>query len=372
MKICHVTSAHRTDDVRIFQKECSSLAKNENDEIYLVGQGEDRKENKVSIIGLGKLPSNRLARMVVFSRKVINAAIRLDADVYHFHDPELMLYVRKLKRKGKKVIFDSHENYYEQIKEKQYIPAKLRTVIAGLYKKYEDYTCKLLDGAIFPCLLGGKDPFEGRVDNHVLINNVPTIEEIEATSNGRARLGTYVCYAGALTKDRGIEQIIDACYIAKVKLVLAGEFANEEFRDYLKKKEAFSIVDYRGKCNREEVLEIYRNAAMGASTIQWIGQYPYASNLPTKVYEFMMQSLPFVISNFPYCKKVVDEYACGITVDPSNPVDIAAGITQILEDPEQALEMGANGRRAIEQYFNWEIEEQKLFLLYDKIKKSVI
>ena len=34
MKICHVTSAHKSNDIRIFKKECVSLAKEEENEVY--------------------------------------------------------------------------------------------------------------------------------------------------------------------------------------------------------------------------------------------------------------------------------------------------------------------------------------------------
>ena len=93
MKICHVTSAHKTNDVRIFLKECTSLAKNPNDEVFLVGQGEDRFENHVTVIGAGNLPIGRLNRMLLFSRKVVNKARMINADVYHLHDPELLQHI---------------------------------------------------------------------------------------------------------------------------------------------------------------------------------------------------------------------------------------------------------------------------------------
>ena len=48
-KVCHVTSVHESDDLRIFDKECISLAKNKDMKVYLVARGESRIEQGVSV-----------------------------------------------------------------------------------------------------------------------------------------------------------------------------------------------------------------------------------------------------------------------------------------------------------------------------------
>ena len=111
-KVCHMTSAHEAWDDRIFHQECVSLAR-EGSEVYLVQRGESGEKNGIHIIGVGEMPSSRLQRIRRGARRVYQAARALDADIYHFHDPELLPYGLKLKKAGKKVIFDSHEKYTE-------------------------------------------------------------------------------------------------------------------------------------------------------------------------------------------------------------------------------------------------------------------
>ena len=53
MKICHVTSAHNSSDVRIFEKECTSLAKLPENVVYLISPGSSYIKNNVKIIGIG-------------------------------------------------------------------------------------------------------------------------------------------------------------------------------------------------------------------------------------------------------------------------------------------------------------------------------
>ena len=363
IRICHVTSVHDTTDIRIFQKECVSLAKNQVYEVCLVGPGTGTKvEQNVKIIGAGKKPQSRKERMLNYSKKVMCKAIEENADVYHLHDPELILYAKKLKNLGKYVIFDSHELYTDQIMKKTYIPIFMRYMISKVYRFIENRACRYFDAVIFPCKINGKHPFYGRTKKCEFINNYPMLRELEQFNNGVIEK----------TEDRGIEVLIKACYKAKVKVILAGEFSPEEFKNEIMNSKEFSIVDYRGKCNRNEVYEIYKETTIGASNILHTGQYPTLFNLPTKVYEYMMMSLPFIISDFEYAKDVIDEYKCGIVVRPDNVDEIKDAILYLIQNKDKAMEMGENGRKAIEKEFNWEKESIKLLDLYKSILEQSV
>ena len=120
-KICHVTSAHPPEDGRIFRRACVSSAK-AGYETYLVERGYSYDKNGVHIVGIG-MPArkSRIYRMTAFARKAYRQSLELNADLYHLHDPELLPYALKLKKHNKAVVFDSHENYVDQIKEKPYL-----------------------------------------------------------------------------------------------------------------------------------------------------------------------------------------------------------------------------------------------------------
>ena len=375
MKICHMTSVHDSEDIRILKKECVSLAKNPENTVYFVARGECRTYKNVSIVGIGNIQGNRIKRILRTSKLIYKKALSLDADIYHFHDPELLLYAKKIKKKGKKVIFDSHENSYVQILEKEYIPKWIRKFIAKIYLIIENHACKYLDGAIFPCPYEGKHIFEGRVKNCEFINNVPMLEEMEQYKMGfDERLkdkADVACYVGSLTEDRGLEYAVDACELADVRLILGGDFDSKEFEERLKEKKQYRVVDYRGFCSREEVFEIYKESKVGLSVLLPVGQYPKAYNLPTKVYEYMMMELPFVISDFPYNRMIIDKYKCGIAVDPTNVNAITEAIRYIINNPEIADEMGKNGKKLITESLNWREEEKKLYKFYDSIMQTL-
>ncbi len=102
MKICHVTSAHPQEDVRIFHKECVSLA-SQGYETYQVSSGKTYVKSGVYLIGVEHREFGRLERMTKFTKNIYYKALELDADVYHIHDPELLPYALKLKKRGKKL-----------------------------------------------------------------------------------------------------------------------------------------------------------------------------------------------------------------------------------------------------------------------------
>lgn len=358
-----MTSAHDSDDIRILKKQCVSLAKKTDNDVYLVAKGDDFEFKNVHIVGIGNQQGGRLNRIIKVGKAVYNKALSLDADVYQFHDPELMLYAKKLKKHGKIVIFDSHENYREQIMQKGYIPKPLRKIIKWVYCRVEKHACKYIDAALFP---SEQNPYSGMVDECVAIYNSPMSDELKITTPIEEKEPS-VCCVGTLSEDRGIKVLIEACYKAGVKLVLGGNFSPESFGEEMKNSQYFSNVDYRGFCNREQVNDIYNECMIGADTILNVGQYPFLQNLSTKAYEYMMMKMPYITSNFAYNKKISDEYNCSICVDPSNSDEIAKAVRYLADNPEKAKEIGENGKRLVEETYSWTNDENRLYELYDRL-----
>lgn len=355
IKVCHFTSVHTPLDVRIYLKECSSL--NEAGyEVYLVAQGENKIKNGIKIIGCG-MPKSRMERMLFFSHRVYEKAKKLDCDIYHFHDPELLPYALKLKRKGKKVIFDSHEDVPSQILNKPWIPPNFRRIISGIYRKYETHIIKQLDAVVAATPHIAKQ-FKNRARNVVIVNNYPKLEDVVFHDNPFEQRKAIICYAGGISEVRGEQVMVEAMKNIDGILMLAGDHD----------KETRENVNYLGHIGREEINELYGKAVVGLVLLLPTASYIYS--LPIKMFEYMAAGIPFVASDFPLWKKIVNKYNCGICVPVRNQEKIQEAITYLLSHRKEAEEMGRNGRKAVEEMFNWGHEKVLLVKLYEKLSEE--
>src|SRR5699024_12570220 len=111
-KVVHITTVHPPFDTRIFYKECVSLAQ-DNFEVYLIHTKSENfdankiKDNKIKPVLLNK-PSNRLNRIIKSTKLALKEALKLKADIYHLHDPELLLIQNKQKKREVNDIYDKN------------------------------------------------------------------------------------------------------------------------------------------------------------------------------------------------------------------------------------------------------------------------
>lgn len=371
IKVCHLTSAHKRYDQRILYRQCVSLQEAGYEVTMLVNDLLDDEEFKGVKIKSTKSDfiGKRFRRMIFGVKKIYDFAIKENADIYELHDPELLLIGLLLKKKGKKVIFDSHESYYDQIRIKRYLPCVFRNIMAKIYYRLESIVAQRIDAVIFPALLNGKNIFEGRARKTAIINNVPRLDEFstnEMEENEKEKR-EGICYAGGLTYERGITILMKAAYKANTKLFLAGMFWPESYHQELKKQKESTVINYCGVLGREQVYQLYRHCKIGMATVFDVGQYGMFDNMLTKVYEYMAMGIPVILSDFPFNRKMIEKYHFGLLVNPKDVDDIAQKIRYLLDNPKEAEIFGENGRKLVFEKFNWSNEEKKLLKLYESI-----
>jgi glycosyltransferase involved in cell wall biosynthesis len=367
--ICHLTSAHHRNDVRIFNKEIKSLKKTGCKLSLIVadGFGEDTIDN-IHIIDIGK-PSGRKERWLKTRKIVYKKAIELDADFYHFHDPELLSAGKKLAKRGKTIIYDIHEDTPRQMLDKPYLPRTIAKIISVVFERFENKTVKHFSALICatPFI---RDRFLKFHPNVEVVNNFPLIEEYD--DNGGTFIKDHsICYIGNVAQVRGIESMVKMMdYLDdNIRLNMAGLVcgSDADLLENLKKTNGWKKVIYHGLVNRKEIYKLMNKSKIGLVLFHPIPNHLDA--LPTKMFEYMIAGIPIVVSDFPFWKGIVEENHCGLTADPLNPQEVAEKIQYLLDKPEIAREMGANGRKAVLEKYNWGIEEKKLIDIYNSLLK---
>lgn len=366
-KIVHLTSAHPRYDTRIFIKQCSSLAAHGYDVTFVVADGKaDECKGGVMIVSVGYL-HGRLRRMFKTTRRVLEKAIKLDADVYHLHDPELIPIGVKLKQLGKRVIFDSHEDYPADIRDKPYINYFARTIVSKIYQIYERLSLKKFDAVIGATPLI-KDKLSTINVNTVNINNYPIIGELmfDLVGNWSSRQH-QVCYVGAISRFRGICELVHALEFSttNTRLQLGGKFGEAEVESEIKEYAGWQYVDELGFLDREAVSVMLSRCMAGLVTFHPLSNHVNAQ--PNKMFEYMSAGIPVIASNFPFWKEIIEGNACGLCVDPLDPKAIAEAIDFIIKNPDRAKQMGENGKLAVQARYNWDIEAANLLKLYAKL-----
>ncbi|MFT5428175.1 MAG: glycosyltransferase involved in cell wall biosynthesis, partial [Psychrobacter glaciei] len=319
----------------------------------------------VSILDAGKF-SGRLNRMINAPNAVYRLAKSLDADLYHLHDPELIPIGLKLKKLGKKVVFDAHEDLPNQVKSKHYIPKPFRIFLPIVVNAFERYTCSKFDGVIVAAEPVIKDKFLKINPRTIVVNNYPLLEELVSLSNNN-KIPNQICYIGGLAETRGIVELVESIKLSEnnVKLVVAGNFPTKELEDKVRKIKGWNQVDFQGYVDRQSISNILENSYVGMVTLHPTPSY--LNSMPVKMFEYMCAGLPVVASNFPLWEDIIDSFHCGLCVDPLNPNDIAEAVDYLLDNPEIAYEMGKNGRRVVLEKYNWTNEKNNLLNFYSEI-----
>ncbi|WP_371231520.1 glycosyltransferase family 4 protein [Pseudomonas sp. QE6] len=365
-KIVVLTTVHSREDTRVFHKQARDLGKQPQFDVTVVvadGHG-DEGRSEYNIVDLGK-PNNRFLRFLVSGFKAYRTAKSLSPKVVHFHDPELMLVACALSMSGIRIIFDVHENVPEDIKDKYWIPSFLRSTISFAYVFLEKL-CLPFFHKVFAATPDIMSRYPS--DKAVLVQNYPSLSEFDCSASSPSSTNNnYIVYLGAITKIRGIDNIVRALNLINAekdhaRFRLAGFFQESGHLEELSLEEGWRHVDFIGPVKRHDVPRLLSGARCGLVTFLPANNHINAQ--PNKLFEYMAAGIPLIASDFRLWREIVKKYDCGILVDPESPENIADAVLEILENPQRSTEMGTNGKRAVFDVLNWEVESKKMIQTY--------
>ncbi len=358
-----MTSVHNPDDVRIFHKECASLVR-AGYEVHLISktdfQGDDKGVRHHSFSFQTK---SRMRRFLKSPQKILEVARSIKADLYHFHDPELMMIGSELAREGNNVIYDVHEDLPKQLLTKPWIPKVFRGLVSRSIKTLENRNARSISNIICATESIAKR-FRAKGCNVQVVNNFPFVNEFSSDPL-RSERANHFCYVGGITRIRGLVPLVKAMAKVDSKLILAGPVQERGLLEELKGLAGWNKVDYKGVVPRQEVKEILNDAIAGIVTFLPVPNHIDAQ--PNKMFEYMSSGIPVIGSHFDLWREIIEHGPSGICVDPESSNEIANAMNNLLEDQALREMMGRNGRKAIVNKFNWEAESKHMTDFYNRI-----
>lgn len=365
-KVCHISTAHPTYDTRIYHKECRTLASNKYETYLIINGKNDEISDGVNIVSLPE-KNNRLYRMIKKRNIALQKAIEINADVYHFHDPELIPIGRKLKNMGKKVIYDVHEDVPKQVLTKEWLKCNfVRKIISKLFNIYEKKSAKHFDAIICVSDDIAENFRQKGINNTVILRNFPVLSDIQQIpKKENVKEKSTVIYAGGLTKIRGIKEIVKSMELLNgtVELWLLGTWENEEYKNECMKCGGWKYTKYFGSIPQKQVYGYMKSADIGI--VNFLPMENHIKALPNKPFEYMACRLPMIMSNFDFWKEFFN--GCFMPVNPEDTNEIAENIKNLLKDKIIMDEMGKRGMKMVLDNYSWESESKELLNLYSNL-----
>lgn len=372
MKICHVISGYFRNDARVFLRQVLSLKRAGHDVSIVTNDGEpDEVLEGVPIYSCRQVfPRWRV--LLDAKRQFLSELVRVDADVYQLHSPELLPLALPLKRLGKAVVYDAHEDLPRHIWEKEWVPWLLRRPMGYAAEYYMRFVLRRIDEVVSPHshVVAHLQKTVGR---GVLVANFPLVHALESVSEAEfAARPAAICYTGTVYSYSNQEATLDAiAELPGVHYRVAG-YVDEGHKAALMQRPGAARAEYMGRLGRPELRALY------LSTIAGLSIYDYKHNLgwtlgsygTNKVFEYMEAGLPLICTDYDLWRDIIDRWKCGVYVKPGSVAEIRRAIEYVVSDRKRAYEMGQNGRRAVLEEFNWTTEERKYLAVFDRIRQS--
>jgi glycosyltransferase involved in cell wall biosynthesis len=371
-KVCMLSCVHDALDNRIFHREARTLRAAGYDVTVVGVHDRDEVRDGIDVRALPSVP--RWRRPAVWLR-LLRLACEVDADVYHFHDPELLLVAPLLRRRGARTIYDVHEANAEFVRVKDYLPRRLREPLARAVAWGEPRLAARHDALVVA------DASIATTFDHlplpvVTMWNFPGERFLErAAADGPAtRSERRVLYLGGVERNRGARLMMSAFALVReqlpdAQLTVVGRFTPPELEAETRATAARLGIDdavtITGSVPYGDVAEHLALASIG-----WIPWQPVAKNrrnVPTKLFEYLAWGLPVVSSDLESIRPFVTATGGGVLVDATDPVAHATAIVGLLGDDERAHGMAESGRTSVRGSYHWRAIEDRLVELYRQL-----
>jgi len=312
-------------------------------------------------------------------------------DVLHVHDlPLVGTALEVAKRHSVPLIADLHENYPAMLDEGNSIPInKVRslgklvsrvTVSIPGWEKYErevvpkvDQVIVVVEEAKDRLVSIGVSPEQVHV-----VSNYASKSEMRQRAKMEERSHTdqapfRVLYAGGFDPTRDLRTVIDAVgklpqtNYPNLHVHLVGG-KDRDLGQLQKKIDSLRLtarVSLSAWMPLEGVEQLIAEADVGL--VPHVKSPHTDSTIPHKLFQYMWQRLPVIVSNCAPLERIVTEVGCGMVYASGNADEMAHCISEMYNARDRSFSMGIAGHKAVEERYNWDVAGQTLLSVYEQL-----
>lgn len=297
-------------------------------------------------------------------------------DAVHISDLPLSRIGKEIKEKFNTcLIIDLHENWPALIK----TAAHTRTIAGRLlssnrqWVEYEkrmlpeaDKVITVIEEARDRIINLGIDP-----EKICIVSNTINYDGLNIKSGIKDPDVFTIFYGGAINKHRGLQIVLEAvkkCVVKglKVRFWIVGDGSYRKNLEKLSKSlEIEPNVKFWGHKPFLEMLEILGES--NAAIIPHVRNDNNDASSPNKLYQYMYLNKPIISSDCTSLKRIIDQTHTGFIYKNDSADDLTLLLEKLSVDRNILDELDGNGRTAVIEKYNWNIDKKRLLEAYREL-----
>jgi len=278
---------------------------------------------------------------------------------------DLIPFIRLARNKGIKVLHERTE--YPYLKTFRFIKDRINFLV------YSSYVLRKING-IYVINEALKSYFNDLLNNKVpvkIINMIVDTDRFRSVPVNKTKEFNYIAYCGSLNGEKdGVDILVEAFCMslhsgkmpADIKLMLIGEYINEDFRNRLEKiiqrNNCGGYIIFTGKVDRSRMPELLT----GASALALSRPYSIQSEggFPTKLGEYLATGNPVVVTAVGEIGRFLKDNYNAFVAKPGDIKSFSEKLGEVFTDYRKAVDIGKKGKRLTENEFNYLVQAREL------------
>lgn len=369
LRICLVTSMHAWNDDRIFERTAVGLAAIGHDVLLVAPAEKDMESEGVKILSIPV--RERLGKHLYGPREAFERMKKVEADIYHFFNPNMMMKMRHWSRQGHNVFIDIHENYESRVYLLPFLPKFIKPWAIRVYRKLENKISSSFNGVTVVTQTMA-DKVNSAATPVLVVDNVPYLARLRDVklAKEKAEVPTIIT-SGTHSEARNCLKAVEALpfileEIPNVRMRFVGRFQPKEYEKTLLDKAAeLGVSEHLETSGMLPWMDNFKRISSSH-----IGCVFYNDNLnnrvtlPNRLYEYMYCGMAVLGEDFPEVKKVLESTDAGAVVNSQSPTSIATAAIKILLNEEKLKSHIANAKKAVLIEYNFDNILPKLEKFY--------